>query len=313
MNPGSKSLRPMRTGVLTVLAMVMSLGGEVDALCGDCNDDGVVNVLDVLRASHHVTGLLPLFGRQHDNCDVQPAGGDTFVTVLDALFIAQHAVGQRPDLFCTAAAPCPPTLSSPALLDTVVSYSPGPLIDGGHADPFYAINGVIGGGCCAGSLDVCSLGSSSVGWGGELTLRLGGQLITNGPGPDLVVYENAFYLGGSPESAGFYETGVVEVSLDGIAWVQFPVIYDDTYPVTDRRRYVHGFCGVEPVYLRTAAGDVPGDPAGGGDRFDLDEIGLCEIRYVRIRDTAQVYPDANFPPGDCDIDGIAALYTSPDP
>ena len=35
--------------------------------------------------------------------------------------------------------------------------------------------------------------------------------------------------------------------------------------------------------------------------------------HVYIRDTAQVFPDANFPPGDCDIDGIAALYTRPDP
>jgi hypothetical protein len=27
----------------------------------------------------------------------------------------------------------------------------------------------------------------------------------------------------------------------------------------------------------------------------------------------QVKPDASFPPGDCDIDGIAALHTSQDP
>ena len=90
-------------------------------------------------------------------------------------------------------------------------------------------------------------------------------------------------------------------------------IFDPTYPVTDRRRYVHGFCGVEPVYLRTDLLQTPGDPAGGGDAFDLAEVGLCEVRYIRIRDTAQVYPDANFPPGDCDIDGVAVLYTRTDP
>jgi hypothetical protein len=289
------------------------LAGTLPALCGDCDLDGDVDVLDALDAARHGIGLTTLVGAAFDNCDVQPDHGNGEVNVLDALPIAQFSVGIRPALLCAASPGCAPATPDPVLLDTVVSYVPGPLIDPGRADPIYAVNGVLGGGCCAGSLDVCSLGSDSVGWGGHLTLRRAGRVITNGPGADFVVYENPFWIAGSPEGSGFYETGIVEVSMDGVAWVTFPVVFDPAYPVDDRRRYVEGFCGVEPVTLRTDLGQTPGDPAGGGDAFDLDDVGLCEARYIRIRDTAQVYPDANFPPGDCDIDGIAALYTRPDP
>lgn len=298
---------------LALLIAVLG-AGPAGAVCGDATLDGLVNISDALAAARHDARLATLTGLALRNADVSPPGGDGLVDVTDALVIASYSAGLVGSLSCPPAGPCPaPASAVGELLDTVVSYVPGPIINGGQANPWFAINGVRGGGCCQGSLDVCSLGSSSVGWGGELTLRLAGKTILDGPGPDLVVYENPFYVQGSPELGGTWETGVVSVSEDGVTWVTFPVVYDAQYPVTDRRRYVHGFCGVNPVWLNTDAGGSPGDPAGGGDAFDLAEIGLCEVRFVRIRDTAQVYPDANFPPGDCDIDGVAALYTRDDP
>ncbi|MCA9583497.1 MAG: hypothetical protein KC416_16975, partial [Myxococcales bacterium] len=51
----------------------------------------------------------------------------------------------------------------------------------------------------------------SLGVGGEITVRLSEEAV-DGPGPDLLVFENAFRYG---EDAIFIEPAFVEVSLDG--------------------------------------------------------------------------------------------------
>src|SRR5262245_43986588 len=72
-----------------------------------------------------------------------------------------------------------------------------------------------GGGCCAGSTDVVSLGD-----GGTVTVQFEGNAIVDGPGPDFIVFENAFNAGGNPQSP-YAELAAVEVSDDGIQWVGF--------------------------------------------------------------------------------------------
>ena len=66
-----------------------------------------------------------------------------------------------------------------------------------------------GSGLYSGSTDVVSLGI-----GGMIVLDFGSKRVLNGPGPDFVIYENAFYTIGAPEFP-FSEFGAVSVSQDG--------------------------------------------------------------------------------------------------
>ena len=72
-------------------------------LCGDCNTDGVVDVLDALLAAQAEVGVALLTPTQFANCNVEGAlepdpGAE--VTVLDALRLAQFAVGSPVPLDC---------------------------------------------------------------------------------------------------------------------------------------------------------------------------------------------------------------------
>ena len=67
-----------------------------------------------------------------------------------------------------------------------------------------------------GSLDVLSLGT-----GGEIVLGFGGYRVFNGPGPDFIVWENPFWIGGDAQNP-FAELGEVAVSADGETWHAFP-------------------------------------------------------------------------------------------
>lgn len=152
----------------------------------------------------------------------------------------------------------------------------------------------------AGGTDVLSLGR-----GGTITVGFGDACVVDGPGIDLVVYENPFWEAGDPEDL-YIETAIVEVSADGIVFVPFPASYDDALELGDPERY-DGYAGVEPV--------MPGDDqaTNGGDRFDLADIGVDTIRYVRITDTDGDPVD----PGDLigappqagfDLDAVGAIH-----
>ncbi len=80
--------------------LLLSATAGAQALCGDCNLDNRVDVLDALRAAQLGAGL---GGVQGPCCDVSAPGGpppDGTVNVLDALFIAQFSAGILPALRC---------------------------------------------------------------------------------------------------------------------------------------------------------------------------------------------------------------------
>lgn len=152
----------------------------------------------------------------------------------------------------------------------VVSFEPGAGAGFGQEDmPDIVLGPPHGAGDAQGSLDVVSLGT-----GGEIVLELG-RAATDGPGPDLVVFENAFVVG----TITFAEPGIVAVSDDGESWATFPCDPEASpdYP---------GCAGVSPVYADPDENDIdPTDPAAaGGDAFDLADVGLERARFVRIRD-----------------------------
>ncbi len=99
---------------------------------------------------------------------------------------------------------------------SVESFSPG----GGAGFNRDKLPGLVlgppqGAGTGQGSLDVLSLGS-----GGEIVLGFGARSIVDGPGADLLVFENPFWPDGNARDV-FAELGEVSVSEDGETWHAF--------------------------------------------------------------------------------------------
>jgi hypothetical protein len=172
----------------------------------------------------------------------------------------------------------------------VVDFAFGDGQDHGQEEfPAPILGAPLGAGCCAGSLDVTSLGE-----GGFVVVEFEGNVIADGAGPDFVVFENAFVPQGADESAVFAEVGSVSVSQDGVAWFDFPCTADE---------YPFGECaGWHAVLANADDNDLsPFDAeAAGGDAFDLSHVGLEWARYVRIEDRADVE-------GTFDLDAVAIV------
>ncbi|MGE3800564.1 MAG: cell surface protein [Candidatus Kapaibacterium sp.] len=132
----------------------------------------------------------------------------------------------------------------------------------------------------------------SLGLGGEIVLRFDQTMIVDGPGVDFTVFENPFvYTLGGKERV-YAEPGEVSVSQDGIEFFPFP--FDSLS--------LQGCAGVTPT-----RGDMnPRNPAiSGGDGFDLAEIGLDSVRFIRIRDvTATVKKNSAHPFYDATVNGF---------
>jgi len=150
---------------------------------------------------------------------------------------------------------------------------------------------------------------ASLGFGGSATLAFDDIVIEDRPGPDFIVFENAFFQFPVPTSAAdnyfvFAEPGIVEVSADGATWVGFPFDQAALLDVADQqlngtidrdlKERLVGLAGITPTMTGNwTVADDPAqfDPAGqggvsgaGGDAFDLADVGLTEARYVRITD-----------------------------
>ncbi|MDQ7088819.1 MAG: hypothetical protein Q9Q13_13625 [Acidobacteriota bacterium] len=157
--------------------------------------------------------------------------------------------------------------------------------------------------------------------------------IEDRPGPDFIVFENAFFVGAAPTGPDddytiFAEPGFVEVSADGETWVRFP--YDQQALEAarggniDRRQHLalKGLAGITPTF--TGNWTVPDDPAqwdpagpggvsgAGGDAFDLADVGLARVRWLRIIDAES---NNGFPGAGegFDLDAVVVLHGRPLP
>ncbi|RKH40191.1 cell surface protein [Corallococcus sicarius] len=150
----------------------------------------------------------------------------------------------------------------------------------------------VGAGQFAGSLDVLSLGK-----GGTVTLEFTDLLLVDGPGVDLLVFENAFQKVGGDI---FAETAAVSVSDDGATW------YDFACAATDSDGGFPGCAGTHPVHSSPGSGVSPTDPAvAGGDGYDLAAVGLTRARFVRLTDTGLNSYGGNS--GGFDLDALAVV------
>jgi hypothetical protein len=111
----------------------------------------------------------------------------------------------------------------------------------------------------------------SLGDGGEAILTFA-EPITNRSGYDFAVFENGFKVGLSY----YLELAHVEVSKDGINYVRFP-----SETVSDTSYQVDNFGYLKPTDIYNLAGK---HQAPYGTLFDLEEVGLDTIRYVKLID-----------------------------
>ncbi len=139
---------------------------------------------------------------------------------------------------------------------------------------------------------------NSLGIGGWITLGFD-VVITDGPGADLIVSENAFYSGAPGHS--FAEMVFVEVSSDGVTFARFPSAYygpqqsPGAFGVVNVGAY-GGLAGATPVDL--LATDPQNVVAAGGDALDLADLrsdpsvvsgavdlqAITQVRLVDVRD-----------------------------
>lgn len=189
------------------------------------------------------------------------------------------------------------TTLAATFLDSIISFRPGTGAGFGQDQIPAIIQGPPqGGSLVQGGLDVLSLGN-----GGEVVVRFG-TTVCDGPGPDFVVFENAFHAGTS-EGPVFVEAGIVAVSPDGESFTTFP--YDaETFG---------GLAGRTPVLSNSQNGIDPTNPAlAGGDPFDLATIGADRVDYLRITDGGEAIADPGnrVPPGNSggfDLDAAVVL------
>ncbi len=178
----------------------------------------------------------------------------------------------------------------------VISFAPGSGAGYGQDDlPGVILGPPSGSASGMGALHVLSLGV-----GGEVILGFDGRILEDGAGPDLVVFENPFWIGGD-QTNPFAELGEVAVSMDGETWTAWTC---DTVGAGQGRW--PDCAGWSPTLAYDSFALVPIDAAQtGGDVFDLADIGLTEARYVRIRDLATegAGPSAGF-----DLDAVGMLY-----
>ena len=171
--------------------------------------------------------------------------------------------------------------------DAVYSFSPAKDVTYGQDLMPQVVLGAPEGGGETGSLDVVSLGD-----GGEIVLEFTDIELTDGPGADLLVFENPF--------PGWYETGIVSASEDAETWFEWPcdpLDADNEYP---------GCAGVGLVWASSTNNVDPTDPdTAGGDAFDLAALGLEKAAFIKIVDSGVNTYDSDS--GGFDLDAIAVV------
>lgn len=138
----------------------------------------------------------------------------------------------------------------------------------------------------------------SFGHNGEVFLEILGDPLEDQEGVDFVVFENPFLNTNAEGQIQIYaETARVAVSesLDPESFVEFPC--DTTLPPFT------GCAGVTPVSFRS---DLPLTEVG-GDHYDLADVNVERVKYIRIRDTGD---NSSFAVGTegFDLDAVALIH-----
>jgi hypothetical protein len=201
-------------------------------------------------------------------------------------------------------------LRADRFVTSVVSFSPTECTGFGQsAMPGIVEGPPVGGGSQEGSTDVVSLGS-----GGSIVVGFAPNAIVDGPGPDFIVFENPFWIGGD-SSDPYAEPGQVSVSDDGVTWTAFPCAPTVDPQATDgtgvAAPYPATCGGWQVVDSNPDNGISPVDPGvAGGLALDLATVGVTHARYVKIVDqTHEACPEAGAGPttNGFDLDAVGIV------
>jgi len=252
-------------------------------------------------------GVAIYTGTNADFLDTNLTNGTTyFYSALP--YKSDGTPGSAGDGSSISALPQAVTLTGAAdpFADAVVSFRP--LMAGGYGSGMLAnvLGAPHGMGAGMGSTHVVSLGArvnddngATPPYGGSITVQFTNNIVVNGDGPDFIVFENVFYVGGDPERR-WMEPAIVSVSKDGSHFYTFPYDFVPHYTASGEINcynpycYMNedgssrGFAGINPVYSNCGSPDPRDLAAAGGDAFDLSSIAgvnLDWIRYVRITST----------------------------
>ncbi|MCL2039562.1 MAG: hypothetical protein FWG85_03930 [Bacteroidetes bacterium] len=145
----------------------------------------------------------------------------------------------------------------------------------------------------------------SLGLDGEIVVGLKEGYIIDKDGPDFIIFENVF--SNYNETKIFVEPAIVSVSNDGVNFVEFPY----------NTETLEGFAGINWTNGSENCFDYR---ISGGDAFDLADIGMDSIRYIKIKDTAlfisklptnhKYYSPAAIVTNGFDLDAVVLLNTT---
>jgi len=162
--------------------------------------------------------------------------------------------------------------------DTLISFKPGSGQSFGQEAAYFP-NNIFGLPDTNGSQNTPSSDPGqvcSIGLGGEIKLGFRNYVLTDGEGPDFTIFENAF--NNPVTSKVFAEPAKISVSKDGINFIEFP--FDSLT--------MNGCAGISPTNGRSD----PFDPeVSGGNCFDLKDIGMDSVRFIKITDICQMVLD----------------------
>ncbi|HPQ66017.1 MAG TPA: Ig domain-containing protein [bacterium] len=295
--PTPKTTPSPAQGELEIAALSCAVSSRTVGLAWD-NPHEPFREISVIRNSlHGPRGPL-------DGEEVYVGGGESYLdTGLEDGSAYHYAVvvydlaglpGPLGEETVVSAVPLPVSLNgeNDPCADHVVDYAP--LDPASAGDPEKCLGVPRGGGSWQGSRDVAPLHALRAGdpegppYGGSITLKFD-NLIADGTGEDFSVFENVFYLYDGGEARRWMEPAVVSVSRNGIDWKRFPFNYFPTSDLSNPYNYNRGFAGVNPVYSNGGYPD-PTDPSvSGGDQFDISELGLDWIQYIRIQSTGDLW------------------------
>lgn len=177
-------------------------------------------------------------------------------------------------------------------INTVVSFTPGEGQNLGQGDEFFP-NNIFGRPSEKASEQAAAASESevlSLGMDGEIIVANSDNVIVDGEGNDFTIFENAFI---NPINQRiFAEPGVVSVSKDGIDFAEFPYNFATLV----------GCAGTVPTY---GDQDYCDSEVSGGNSFDLADLGVDSVRYIRIRDlTVEVANNQNHKYYDISLSGF---------
>jgi len=177
-------------------------------------------------------------------------------------------------------------------INTVMSFTPGEGQNLGQGDEFFP-NNILGRPSERASSEVAEASEEevlSLGFGGEIIVANTDNVIIDGDGDDFTIFENAFI---NPINQRiFAEPGVISVSKDGIEYTEFPYVFAS----------LKGCSGTIPTY---GGQDYCNPTASGGNSFDLADIGIDSIRYIKITDiTIDVFNSPNHIYYDASLSGF---------